>query len=206
MRGGTRPAVGRGAERHRHAFRGERERQAGGGIDVRAHPDRVEPGEDEAGEHRLVKVPGNEDEVARPAEREGERLVPLRRAVHAEAAAVGAPEGGGEALSAAEHVGAQVEVVGARRQREVMGQEAVGEMRGPLVPRRREGRDARLGEECGGRVRERGLALVHEARFYPIRGLSGTSQRPPGRRAAARERADAAGRGRARAPCRSRAG
>jgi hypothetical protein len=41
------------------------------------------------------------------------------------------------------------------------------------VPGRREGSDARLGEERGGRVREGSLALVHEARFYPIRRARG---------------------------------
>ena len=53
------------------------------------------------------------------AERERKRLVPLRRAVPAETAEVGAPQVGRKALGLAEDVRAHVQVVGAAGERQV---------------------------------------------------------------------------------------
>ncbi len=130
-------------------------------VDVGPHPHGLEPGEDEPGEHGLVRAPRDDRPVAGPPERKRERLVPLRGAVAAESAQVGVPQRGREALGLPEHVGAHVQVVGARGERQVEAEEVVGEVRRALVARRREGRDARVGQVGGGRVGEGSPALVH---------------------------------------------
>ena len=127
---------------------------------------------------------------------------------------------GGEALGLPEDVGAHVQVVGARGEREVETEEAVGEVRRALVPRRREGRDARRPGRRRPRRPEVSARWSTERRFYPIHrprarrptlGLCVTRSLPRlsawSRAAARRRRARGAGaRGRARRRRRSLGG
>ena len=177
-------------ERLRDALGRDPDGQAGRGVDLGPHPDRLEPGEHEPREDRLVQVPRHDHRSPGPARRERERLVSLRRAVDAEAAEIGAPERRGEPLRLAEQVPLHVEVVGAGRQGEVVVQHVVGEVRGALVARRRERRDRRSSARYASAASASGrVGLIH-ARFLP---------RPRGPRP--RERAAAArGRAPARAP------
>ncbi len=77
--------------------------QSVGRVDLGTHPDRVEPGEHEAEEHRAVQGAGHDDPVAGPAHGEREGLVAVRRPTDREAAQVGAPEPGGSRLGLGDH-------------------------------------------------------------------------------------------------------
>ncbi len=136
-------------------------------IDLGPDPDGLEAGQDEPGEDRLVEVPRDDRTLPGPCGRKREGLVSLRRAVEAEATEIGAPELRRETLCRGEVAAARVEVVGARRQWEIVAQEVVGQVRRALVARGRERRDASVGEKCLGGVRERGVGLVHGQVFLP---------------------------------------
>ena len=154
-------------------------REPGALVDLGPDPDGLEPGQDKPGEDRLVEVPRDDRTLPGPRCRERERLVSLRGAVQAEAAEVSAPELRRETLGGGEIAAARVEVVGARRQREIVAQEVVGQVRRALVAGSREGRDARVGEKCLGGVGERGLSLIHGQGFLPDGArLSALRRRP----------------------------
>ena len=82
-----------------------------------------------------MEMAGGDHAIARARRRERERLIPLRGAVHAEEAEVGAPELRGEALGLPEQVAAQVEVVDAGREREVQTKQVVDAGAAPACAR-----------------------------------------------------------------------
>ena len=97
-----RPQVAVAVELPAHLPRGDAGRQPGGGVHVRAQPDRLQPGEHQAEQERAVQGPGYGDPVARLPHGERQRLVAVGRAADREAADVGAPQPGRAALGVGE--------------------------------------------------------------------------------------------------------
>ena len=66
--------------------------QAGRGVDLGADPDRGEPGEDQAEQHRAVQGAADDDPIAVAGYRQGEGLIGVGGAAGGEPAYLGAPE------------------------------------------------------------------------------------------------------------------
>jgi len=109
-------------------------------------PDRLEPGEDEAQQHRPVQGAGDDHAVAGSAEREGQRLVAVGRATHGEVADVGPPQHGGPVLGVGEVAVGEGHRVEPAVQRDVAVDDGADQVGALLVPGDGEGRGPLLTE------------------------------------------------------------
>ncbi len=156
---GTRRGVG--GERSADRVDRQPAGQPGHRVDGRRDPDRAQPGEHEPEQQRAVHGAGDDDLVAGPADRQRQRLVPVRRAGHREPAQVRAPELGRELLGVHQDAGRRAHRGQRTPQRQVTLDHPADELGRALVPG-----DHERHRPCPGRreavvqVGDRGAVLV----------------------------------------------
>lgn len=164
--GGERPAYGVG----RHA-----PRQAGRLVDLGPHPDRREPGEHEAQQHRPVQRAADDHLVTLAAQGQGDGLVGMGGAAGREAAHVGTPQGRGAGLGVGKHAGRELHRVEPGIERDVAGDHVADQVGALLVAGDGERRGRGLLEAQPGV--QQGRVVAQAARVSGHRAST-----PPGRR------------------------
>ena len=113
--------------------------QAGRGVDLGADPDRGEPGEDQAEQHRAVQGAADDDPIAVAGYRQGEGLIGVGGAAGGEPAYLGAPEVRRASLRVEQDSGRELHGVQARVEGHVARDDIADEVVALLVAGDRKG-------------------------------------------------------------------